>query len=480
METPQQMLPDQCGRENTLNMITSTTPPIYQLPSRTSKTSPEALHPLWQEVLLLTKEPFPTEYLIKECETELNEGLLLRLYRWVGFLNEQFPHICSFYSPLVFTLLKRIHSNKLLRHQSRYEFEISLEFLRSLFKEEFHMSTEDEDAPACLIQLSLIVGKYPGMVRCRKKDAFEILKKGIGEFTLREVFCKLFVSYQAPQPLLDWVFHLNENELEALMHILQGNNIRSFDGLPAPVSRKESYFISNQSSGYLLPDGLLLEQITATAKLLKFHRDFTSHLEAVLHASKTFRYDPLKMIRDQDFWTRAFTLITHLYPERPQAFEIQQIIDFLEYKKYQQDQAYHLKGRTPDSLLRQVHEWHGELEFDKIENLKDQYWSGDTKDYKYQHGGKEYLVSEIRSTKELLKESRKLRHCAFTYLENCVQGNLSLWSVKVKKGKNYNHLLSLEVHYGRITQAAGLLNRSLTAEEKVLVKKWARDKNYAF
>lgn len=69
--------------------------------------------------------------------------------------------------------------------------------------------------------------------------------RGIEVGNFHEYFDAFFSKYESIPTLSKSVLNFNDLELEVLMHIYSGKNIRSYEALPFPISKKESYHFVN-------------------------------------------------------------------------------------------------------------------------------------------------------------------------------------------------------------------------------------------
>jgi hypothetical protein len=98
-------------------------------------------------------------------------------------------------------------------------------------------------------------------------------------------------------------------------------------------------------------------------------------------------------------------------------------------------------------------------------------------------------VVELRNNKELMNEGRRQKHCVYGYVQRCVDGRCSIFSLRRyatgivgvnEAGEPVRHKLdemtrvTIEVSSSRsICQAKGVLNRMPTPEEAAVLNQWA-------
>jgi hypothetical protein len=139
-----------------------------------------------------------------------------------------------------------------------------------------------------------------------------------------------------------------------------------------------------------------------------------------------------------------------------------------------------MRGRTAESLLRAVDEWHGRL--GREESGGDFQWrKSSVPDYVQKEGsaeGKEMRVWRIRelvSSKELIAEGRAQGHCVASYAKSCHQGKCSIWTMDLQTFDGIEKRLTIEVGLpqGEVRQVRGLRNRRATRDEMQVLTNWA-------
>ena len=191
-----------------------------------------------------------------------DEKIFPRLNQWLFFFNENHLESLLIYSSTLSALADVAKNSLLFEKQTQHEFEISKNFYETLFELLPFLEIYNSDDAQQLFNISLIYGLYPGMVIRSLRIGLLLLKNGVNKHTLNKLFKYLFVKYENPHFLSHNLNSLTVKELEVLMHVLQGNNIRTFKGLPFPISKKESYYFSaNLFKGLYFQEGILEKSI---------------------------------------------------------------------------------------------------------------------------------------------------------------------------------------------------------------------------
>jgi hypothetical protein len=111
--------------------------------------------------------------------------------------------------------------------------------------------------------------------------------------------------------------------------------------------------------------------------------------------------------------------------------------------------GFTMRGRTPASLLRQMEAWHSALA--KMEQPKTAWPPSGIEDFEFAEGAersgnlKVWTITELLSTKALIGEGRRMKHCVATYAQSCVRGVCSIWALELVTFAGRTKVLTLEV-----------------------------------
>jgi len=177
------------------------------------------------------------------------------------------------------------------------------------------------------------------------------------------------------------------------------------------------------------------------------------------------------------------------------------IIDYIQHQKFgpithdddgltiQPPQPeFSIKGRTPLSLLRQMHEWH--LQLRKEKSVPQREWpTSEIGSFEWCEGTSTtcdlrcWTIVELCSSAELQFEGRMMQHCVASYDLTCLYGGTSIWSCGLQRnhGKR-KRMLTIEVanRTKTIRQVRGKANRLPTEKELEIVRRWAVKENLNF
>lgn len=169
-----------------------------------------------------------------------------------------------------------------------------------------------------------------------------------------------------------------------------------------------------------------------------------------------------------------------------------EIADFIDWK-LTNDAAFRMKGRTLGSVVKLTNEWHLLIQKARLGAKVD--WSGfGITPWEHESYQAFCEALELRSNTELMNEGRKQNHCVYSYVDLCLNGRSSIFSMRwyrsahhcrdsrkqvVRTPSNELSRLTIEVNNsGRVVQVRGPMNRPPTPDEQQIVKLWAGEKGF--
>jgi PcfJ-like protein len=266
------------------------------------------------------------------------------------------------------------------------------------------------------------------------------------------------------------------------LHVAQGQNIRTADGLTVPLSKRQAHL-------YLqAPDDFDVLGAFRWAQVLDLGGD-ERLVRSVLSTriATDFKHD--------EFWVTVLRwLVAH-----PMLDGVHHgpMIDYLHERRFvgsvpnpdaaipgqpllaPQQPNLTMKGRDPETLLRSVAEWHRSLGRQKSGKVV--YWepSGITA-FRHEEGKddsrKVYTITELLCSRDLNAEGRAMSHCVGTYADSCASGRVSIWSLKLSDALGQvTRLLTLEVsnQNRQVVQARQRYNKLPSPKELSILHRWA-------
>jgi hypothetical protein len=141
--------------------------------------------------------------------------------------------------------------------------------------------------------------------------------------------------------------------------------------------------------------------------------------------------------------------------------------------------AFSMKGRTAQSMLRMMREWHKSLGAGSaslswvrspFEPMLVEELSPDGSEI-----SRRWQMMELINSAQLRREGAALHHCVASYADRCHRGISSIWSLRFWQAEKIHHVLTVEVDPKRRTviQARGRANRAASGRPLRLLQDWA-------
>lgn len=259
------------------------------------------------------------------------------------------------------------------------------------------------------------------------------------------------------------------------IQIGQGHNLRTMNGLPVSLTKKEAHFVMQAPKDFTIPQAIRYGQILNLGGNEPFVRQVLRTRIAV-------------DFNRHDFWMSVFRWLLQ-HPMLDVA-HYAPIVDFIYNQKFvpcRLDTNGHMvcaqpnmsmKNRDPESLLKQVEIWHKQIGKEKRGHF-DQWAASGIKGYYHKNDTNKvvYMIQEICTQKELVAEGRTMRHCAGSYAGSCAQGRISIWKFEEMSSEGIDKRLTIEVDNANrnIVQARGKYNEVASASDKYWLNQWAKD-----
>ncbi|MYB63076.1 hypothetical protein F4X73_00170 [Candidatus Poribacteria bacterium] len=292
----------------------------------------------------------------------------------------------------------------------------------------------------------------------------------------------LFATYSVPAFMDNVWFSEDETHQKWYIHIGSGQNIRTAPGLPTALTKKMAHYFLHTPKQYNMDEALRWGQVHALGGNKRLLDAFRG-----TRLIQDFAHD--------DFWLNVFRFfianpmldVNHVNP----------IIDYIWNQKYQIQQVvvergvveehdppqpnFSMKGRTPESLLKQVNDWH--IALGKVQRGgKLQWMPSDIGEFQIRikdnqkKQSKIFRIRELLSTDELIYDGSKMRHCVRTYSESCYNGKTSIWTMESmdEVGEELKKVLTIEVSLKErsVNQVRGKQNRLPTQSEMSIIRRW--------
>jgi hypothetical protein len=233
------------------------------------------------------------------------------------------------------------------------------------------------------------------------------------------------------------------------------------------LSKKETHLLLQAPNNYSCKQALWWAKAMAT-------RDDVGVAHRIANSAFNTRFG-IDTILDE-FWVS----VMHFFVRNPvEINELNNLFDFL-MDEHRENENFKMKGRSLESIRRKSDVWHRlQIKKSKIgggswEGLPIEDWKATTG---RQPNKTVWLVHQITTGNELVKEGQRMRHCVSSYKRPCMEGRTAIFTVSsVTSGWKEKRNLTIEVDMSKwkIVQIAGLANRRATGAENSIVRFWAR------
>ncbi len=314
----------------------------------------------------------------------------------------------------------------------------------------------------------------------RSPEKWKVRKHNRGR-QFSELARHLLAAYEVPFFMDSVWFNGNVTHQNWFKHIGTGQNIRTASDIPIPLTKKMAHHFLKAPKHYTIEEALRWGQVHA----LGGDKYLADALRGT-QLTETFSNDGFWINVIRFFIANPMLDVSHVHP----------IVDYIWHQKYENRRVFIERGvareigpaqpnfsmrrRTPETLLRQVEAWHGELGREVKSGELEWIRSGIGEFHTLEgsealRNMKFWSIRELLSSDELIDESRALGHCVSTYARSCHTGRSSIWSMEIEDENGRRKILTIEVapEAKLIRQVRGKGNRSATPKEKNLLGQWA-------
>ncbi|MEL6866659.1 MAG: PcfJ domain-containing protein [Bacteroidota bacterium] len=278
-----------------------------------------------------------------------------------------------------------------------------------------------------------------------------------------------------------WRIHTCLNALpkrQLLKALAEGKHLRKIKTCPMPFSKRMAHLFVNAPKEFSFDEAVwyaLVKGWGGDERLLKAMQTQFGHWE-------------------QDM--RMLKIVISFFVAQKEDISSGQYLELLGYLRHLWDESGYLpiKGWTLKSLSRRAEEWQEEVQRRHLEEmeLRHRYgyagppvykcWEGAKyKEMKMDYLGDTYQIVQLRDSSSLSIEGRKMRHCVGSYVNQCIGGQCSIWSLRRLQRNGDKSLVTIEVNKNhRITQARRKCNGAPERWQWKLIKYWAEREKIAY
>jgi PcfJ-like protein len=297
----------------------------------------------------------------------------------------------------------------------------------------------------------------------------------------------LFARYPVPLFMDSAFFDTDSLFAQWFIHLAQGGSVRKLPYCPINMTTKMAHHFMQAPPQYSVKEALRYGQILALGGNERL-------VKAVLASRLGQHFD------QSDFWET----VIRFFIQNPMLdlCHVQPIVDYVQNIKFEslmvinpnnlnewieappEQPHFSMKGRTAFALLRLVDAWHKSLAqtHTKLGKVEVKVWKPVAISNFYHVEGtsddnrKFYTIEQLLTSPALIAEGRKMLHCVYSYLNACVSGRTSIWTMTFSENPaEKNKVLTLEVtnQIKEVVQVRGKCNRLPTALELKVVERWA-------
>jgi len=258
--------------------------------------------------------------------------------------------------------------------------------------------------------------------------------------------------------------HLGLSLAELTIHLGRGQSLRSFPGLPVPLTRRLEHEMRQAPAACTVLEALRYGQLAVRDALDWFGLVLESRLGREVTA-------------DDEFWLGVVDLFRAQPMVDPRQFG--PVCDWIYQKRsvgigFEPPQpGFSLKGRTMASLLAHTEAWHR-----RLARLRQHTGSSMPLETSWRGlpvpgftGGQDgwVTITQLTTYGELVEEGRTMQHCVASYVHSCQRGRCGIFGLRFAG----RPVLTLEVSAdGVVVQARGRHNRPMSATERHWVNHW--------
>jgi hypothetical protein len=308
----------------------------------------------------------------------------------------------------------------------------------------------------------------------------------------------LFCKYEVPEFMFQvWTEkNLNNKHLEWFFQLASGESARNLLKFPIPITKRMAHeFINTPFPGYSIDDAIRRSQVLSMGGEPRL-------ADAIMMSRLRHEFT------NNDFWATVIQFFINT--PMINLDEVGAIIDYINEKKYTQTRVvvdgiatyrpempgFTMKGRNVETLIRDTHEWHKELNrlrrqagatgsYHYKPDLTSKWQRSLVKPFKFVEGKNEkqkiWNILEITNASDLYDEGKSMHHCVYSYLSSCISGKCSIFSLKLFGIS----MATIEVRDSRAVQIRGSHNKKPDDKEIAIINNWSKEENieitkYAF
>ena len=292
----------------------------------------------------------------------------------------------------------------------------------------------------------------------------------------------LLAHYAVPRVFDVTVLEGNPAQIEWFIHVGGGKNLRKAPALPYPLTKMMAHhaLLAPDDVPGGAPGGLRWGQVRGLGG--------STRLATAVCATAMARPMP-----DEPFWLTVVQFFVNNPMLDPA--QVRPIVDFIFDQRFVAGAGrivngvhegggipqpnLSMKGRTVESVLRQMEQWHRRLaRLPKAGQAARRWLPSGIQPYNRVEGvpgnQRMFVTVEMLDEAELRDEGRAMRHCVASYAASCATGRCAIFSLREDDGGGQVRRLTVEVNVQnrRILQARGRYNAKPDGVDERVLRAW--------
>lgn len=251
--------------------------------------------------------------------------------------------------------------------------------------------------------------------------------------------------------------------------IISGKNLRHAAHLPIPLTRMMAHWVIQAPFYLTFNEALFYGQVRGLGGSEELYARLRSCFGQYFRACTTFNEEVVRfLVRHED------SLDLRGLPR---------LLGYLHHRYFDDEaERIHLGSSALPILYRKMDEWYAEMHSHYKSRYRGLFWARSTyQAFNYQKDQIKFSITELVSYEDLCYEGKVLNHCVATYINDCLEGRCSIWSLRCTGEEKPISLVTIEVdREGYIEQALGKYNAQPEEEEMALIRQWAKQEGLRF
>jgi hypothetical protein len=171
------------------------------------------------------------------------------------------------------------------------------------------------------------------------------------------------------------------------------------------------------------------------------------------------------------FWREVARFFAH---NPTTTLEMNDLIDYLEAETAEEP-SFDLSGRTLQALRGRMEAWHTMLRTG-VAVSRDRWAGSPLPNAVYEYDDALWRLTQIKTGIRLFEEGEKMRHCVVMYLNRCIRGESSIWSLTCERNGRVLRCATIELlGQNIIAQARAFANGLPSMMAFSVIEAWAKD-----